>query len=238
MISEKGLARIAGSLYLVVAVLGGFAELYVRSRIVVAGDAAATADNIRESANLFRVGFMSDVVQATFFLFTAMALYLLLRHVNELVARAMVVIVAVSVAIICLNMLNQYLALQMATGEGSASVFGAAGSDALAGLFADMHAAGYLIAQMFFGLWLLPLGYLVYRSGFFPRVIGVLLAIGCVGYLADTFVQFLAPGIAESVEPLVVAPAAVGELSLVAWLLVKGVRVVERRVPAPAPAFR
>jgi hypothetical protein len=227
MESEKRLARIAGSLYLVVAVLGGFAELYVRSRIVVAGDAAATSDNIRGSATLFRVGFVSDLVQATVFLFTAMALYLLLRHVNELVARAMVVIVAVSVGIICLNLLNQYMALQVATGEGA---------DALAGQFADMHAAGYLIAQIFFGLWLLPLGYLVYRSGFFPRVIGVLLAMGCFGYLADTFVRFLAPGIAESVEPIAVAPAAVGELSLVVWLLVKGVRVVERRA-TPAPAF-
>ena len=104
----------------------------------------------------------------------------------------------------------------------------------MAGQFADMHAAGYLIAQIFFGLWLLPLGYLVYRSGFFPRTIGILLAIGCFGYLADTFVHFLAPGIAESVELLVVAPAALGELSLVAWLLVKGVRVAERRAPAPA----
>jgi hypothetical protein len=225
MDSEKRLARIAGSLYLVVALLGGFAELYVRARTVVPGNAADTADNIRASATLFRLGFASDLVQATFFLFTAMALYLLLRHVNELVARAMVVIVAVSVAIICLNLLNQYMALQVATGEGS---------DALAGLFADMHAAGYLIAQIFFGLWLLPLGYLVYRSGFFPRAIGVLLAIGCFGYLADTFVQFLAPGIAESIEPFVVAPAALGELSLVVWLLVKGVQVVERRAPAPA----
>jgi hypothetical protein len=102
------------------------------------------------------------------------------------------------------------------------------------GLFADMHSSGYLIAQMFFGLWLLPLGYLVYRSGYFPRVLGVLLAIGAVGYLVDRFVQFLAPGIAEGVEPFVVAPAAVGELSLVVWLLVKGVRVVERGTPAPA----
>jgi hypothetical protein len=225
MISDKGLARTAGWLYLVVAVLGGFAELYVRSRIVVAGDGAATADNIRESATLFRLGFASDLVQATFFLFTAMALYLLLRDVSEMVARAMVVIVAVSVGIICLNLLNQRMALQVATRGGS---------DAVAGQFTDMHAAGYLIAQIFFGLWLLPLGYLVYRSGFVPRAIGVLLAVGCFGYLADTFVQFLAPGIAESVEPFVLAPAAVGELSLVVFLLVRGVRVVERRTPAPA----
>ena len=221
MVEERRLARIAGSLYLVVALLGGFAELYVRARTVVPGDAAATANNIRGSATLFRFGFASDLVQATFFLFTAMALYLLLRHVNELVARAMVVIVAVSVAVICLNLLNQYMTLQVATGS-------AAGSDALAGLFADMHAAGYLIAQIFFGLWLLPLGYLVYRSGFFPKVVGVLLAIGCFGYLIDTFVHFLAPGIAESISTIVVMPAAIGELSFVVYLLVKGVRVPQR----------
>jgi hypothetical protein len=225
--SEKRLARIAGSLYLVVALFGGFAELVVRSGTVVPGDAGATAENIRGSATLFRWGFASDLVQATFFLLTAMTLYLLLRHVNELVARAMVVIVAVSVAIICLNLLNQYTALQLATG---------AGSDALAGLFADMHANGYLIAQIFFGLWLLPLGYLVYRSVSFPKVLGILLAVGCFGYLIDTFAHFLAPGIAGSIEGIVVAPAAVGELGFVIYLLVKGVRVRERPALVPAAA--
>jgi len=234
MTSPKTLGRIAGSMYLVVAVLGGFAELYVRSSIVVGGDAAGTADNIRDSATLFRVGFVSDLVQATFFLLTAMALYLLLRDVHELVARAMVVIVSVSVAIICLNLLNQYVALSVATGGEYTTVFGAAGSDALVGLFADMHAAGYLIAQMFFGLWLLPLGFLVYRSGSFPKVLGVLLAIGCFGYLADLFIHFLVPDVAESIAPFILAPAAIGELSLVVWLLVRGVRVAERGTPAPA----
>jgi preprotein translocase subunit Sss1 len=162
-----------------------------------------------------------------------MALYLLLRHVNELVARAMVLIVAVAVAIISLNLLNQYVALQVATGEAAP---GSAATDALAGLFADMHAAGYLIAQIFFGLWLLPLGYLVYRSGSFPKVLGVLLAVGCVGYLVDTFAHFLAPGIAESIAWIVVAPAAVGEIGFVIYLLVKGVRVSERSALVPAAA--
>src|SRR5918996_109871 len=127
MVPERRLARFAGSLYLVVAVLGGFAELVVRQSIVEPGNAALTAENIRGSATLFRLGFGADLLQATLFLFTAMALYLLLRDVNELVARAMVVIVAVSVAIICLNLLNQYTALQIATG----SVFGGTESDAL-----------------------------------------------------------------------------------------------------------
>jgi hypothetical protein len=225
----RRLARIAGLLYLAVAVLGGFAELYVRDRVLVPGDPAATAENIQGSAALFRAGFVADLAQATLFLFTAMALYLLLRGVNELVARAMVVFVAVAVAIMSLNLLNQFTALQLATGE-------TAGSVTQAGLFAQMHGAGYLIAQVFFGLWLLPLGYLVVRSGWFPKTIGVLLVVGCFGYLIDTFAQFLAPSVADGIEAFVLLPAAIGELAFVAWLLVRGVRVREPDVLVPAVA--
>jgi len=175
-------------------------------------------------------------VQATCFLLTAMALYLLLKHVNTLVASAMVTFVAVSVAIMCLNLLNQFVALSIATGEGYSSVFGSAGSDALAMLFVDMHHDGYLIAQMFFGLWLLPLGYLVVKSGYFPKALGVVLMIGCVGYLADLFAHFLTPTIAGAISPFVLAPAAVGELWFVAYLLVKAVRVPERETRVPAIA--
>ena len=224
---EKRLARIAGSVYLCVAVLGGFAELVVRDRIVELGHSGATADNIRESASLFRAGFVADLAQATLFLFTAMALYLLLRRVNELVARAMVVIVAVSVAIICLN---QWVALQLATDRALG-----ASSDAVVGLFAGMHHDGYLIAQIFFGLWLLPLGYLVVKSGWFPTWIGVLLIAGCFGYLVDTFATFLAPGVADTIEAIVLAPAAIGELSFVAYLLIKGVRDREEEPRALVP---
>jgi Domain of unknown function (DUF4386) len=228
---QKRLARIAGFLYLGVAVLGGFAELIVRERIIELGHPAAMAENIRASATLFRAGFVADLVQATLFLLTAMTLYLLLRGINELVARAMVVIVAVSVAIMCLNLLNQWVALQVATDRA----FGA-GSDELVGLFAGMHHDGYLIAQIFFGLWLLPLGYLVLRSGWFPAWIGVLLIAGCFGYLVDTFATFLAPSVADSIEAIVLAPAAIGELSFVAYLLIKGVRVREEEPLALAPA--
>jgi hypothetical protein len=148
----------------------------------------------------------------------------------------MVTFVAVSVAIMCLNLLNQLVALSIATGKGYSSVFGPAGSDALAMLFVDMQHDGYLIAQMFFGLWLLPLGYLVVKSGYFPKVLGVVLAIGCFGYLADLLARFLAPAVAESIAPLVLAPAAVGELSFIAWLLVKAVTVPERDTRVPAIA--
>ena len=230
----RTLARVAGCLYLIVAVCAMVA-VSVRSRMVVA-DAAATADNIRASATLFRFGFVSDLVQATCFLLTAMALYLLLRHVSRPVAAAMVTLVAVSVAIMCLNLLNQFVALSIATGEEYSSAFGPAGADALTALFADMQHNGFLIAQMFFGLWLLPLGYLVVRSGYVPKVLGVLLAAGGVGYLVDLFARFLAPGVAERISSFVLAPAVVGEVSFVAWLLVKSVRVPEPDAPVPATA--
>lgn len=235
MTSEKRLARIAGSLYLVVAVLGGFAELVVRRSIVEPGEAAATAENIRSSATLFRVGFVADLVQATFFLFTAMALYLLLRHVHALVAQAMVVLVAIAVAIISLNLLHQFTALQVATEAGYRSTFGPVGSDRLAMLFVDLHHNGYLIAQMFFGLWLVPLGYLVVRSGFFPKVLGVALAAGGVAYVVDLLARFLAPEFGETISPYVLIPVY-SEVVFVAYLLIKGVR--ERRPGAPSPEPR
>jgi Domain of unknown function (DUF4386) len=221
---ERRLARIAGALYLGVAVLGGFAELIVRRSVVELGDPGATAENIRDSASLFRAGFAADLAQATLYLMTAMALYLLLRGVNELVARAMVVIVAVSVAIMCLNLLNQWVALRLATDDALANASGRMGSDGLSALFAGMHHDGYLIAQVFFGLWLLPLGYLVLRSGWFPSAIGVLLIAGCFGYLVETFAMFLAPHVGEAIGEVVVIPGAIGEFWFVAYLLVKGSR--------------
>jgi hypothetical protein len=232
MRSEKRLARIAGSLYLVVAVFGVFAELIVRESVVEPGDPAATAENIRSSATLFRLGFAADLVQATFFLFTAMALYLLLRHANTLVAQAMVVLVAVAVAIICLNLLDQFTALSIATGEGYRSTFGPVGSDRLSMLFVDMHHNGYLIAQVFFGLWLVPLVYLVVRSGFFPRLLGVALAVGGFAYVVDLLARFLAPEVGETISPFVLIPVY-SEVVFLAYLLVKGVRDPGPGAPRP-----
>jgi hypothetical protein len=235
MSSPKTLARVAGSLYLSMFVFAVFAG-YVRSRIVESGDAAATAGNIRASATLFRVGFVADLVQVTCLLLAAMALYLLLKHVNTLVAQAMVTFVAVAVAIYCLNLLNQYTALTIATGQDSTRAFGKAGSDQLVLQFADMQRNGYYIAAMFFGLWLLPLGYLVVTSGYVPKVLGVLLIIGGVGYLADLFARFLAPDFGASIGPFLIAPGGIAELSFTAWLLVKAVRVPEPDALVPATA--
>lgn len=219
------LARTAGLFYLIVAILGGFAHFFSRGEVYRPGDATGTARNVVAHADLVRAGFVADLVQAAFFLFTAMTLYVLLKHVNRNAARAMVIFVAVAVAIICLNMVHQLAALLVATDTSYAGALGARGSDALVLLMLDLQHYGYLIAQIFFALWLLPLGYLVHRSGMFPRVLGVLLVIGCVGYLLDTFTLFLAPDLGAALDPFLVAPAGIAEIAMLLWLLVKGVRI-------------
>ncbi|MGV0807862.1 DUF4386 domain-containing protein [Mycolicibacterium setense] len=213
------LARIAGALYLTVAVLTIFAGV-VNTRIVEPGNAAATTDSIGSSATLFRMGFVSELAGAAAFLATGMALYLLLKHVSQQAAAAMVVFVAVSVAIQSLNLLNQNAALMIATGHYA---FSPTDSDQLTMLFADLQRDGYLIAQVYFGLWLLPLGYLVVKSDYFPNVLGVLLMTGCLGHLVDVFARFLAPGLGATISPFALTLSAVAELSFIGWLLIKAV---------------
>ncbi|MBT2225686.1 DUF4386 domain-containing protein [Nonomuraea sp. NEAU-A123] len=236
MRSPQRLARTAGLFYLIVAIFGGFAHLYVRAKVYVPGDATTTAHNTVANAGLVRVGFVADLVQAPFFLFVAMSLYLLLKHVNKDVARAMVTFVAIAVAITCLNMVHQLAALIVATEAPYATALSPQGSDALVLLMFDLHHYGYLIAQIFFGLWLLPLGYLAYRSRMFPRTLGVLLVAGCGGYLVDTFALFLAPDLGAALNPFVVAPAGIAEIVMLLWLLVKGVKTPRQDGPVPVAA--
>jgi hypothetical protein len=235
MTSPRRLARIAGILYLILALGSGFAQA-VRASIIVAGDASATANSIRDSATLFRLSFVADLVGFTFFLFTAMAIYLLLQHVNRLVAAAMVTLVAISVAITSLDLVFQFTALLIATSPGYARAFGAGGSDALVMLFADLNTNGSLISSMFFGLWLLPLGFLVFKSGYFPKVLGVLLAIGCFGYVVDLFLQFLAPAVSTALQPIYFPAVTVGEISFMLWLIFIGVKVPRLTASVPAAA--
>lgn len=233
MSTPRALARTAGLLYLIVALSTIFAGL-VNSRIVESGNAAATAGNIEASATLYRIGFVSELVGATAFLLTSMTLYLLLKHVNQMAAAAMVVFVAVSVAIQTLNLLSQNTALTIATSQDYTTAFGQPVAAQLTMLFADMQSNGFLIAQTYFGLWLLPLGYLVMKSDYFPKALGVLLVIGCCGHLVDVFSRFLAPDFGAGISPFAMTFAAVAELSFIAWLLVKAPVISGRRGTAVA----
>src|SRR6266702_2374666 len=179
--SPKRLARIAGVLYLLVGIFGGFAEGFVEPRMYVAGNAATTASNLLANSGLVRLGGVGDLLEPTVFVFLGMPLYLLLKHVNKSVASAMVVLVAISTGITCLSAVFEFEGLRVATGAVNLAAFGTAGSNALVLLLLDTQHYGILIAQIFFGLWLVPLGYLAYKSaGWFPKWLGVLLVVGGV----------------------------------------------------------
>ena len=231
--SPERIARLAGVFYLTVAVFGGFAQLYARSTVYVPGDAAATADNIVEHSALFRFGFVADLVMATSFILLGMVLYRLFKHVNKEVAAALVVFVAIGTGMILVNLLNHFAALLVATDPSYASALGAGGSDAVVLLLVDMHRYGYLIGGILFGLWLFPLGYLTYTSGMFPRVLGVVLMIGCFCYLIDTAMAFLLPDLDAAISTIVIAPAALAEFWMVGYLVLIGVRT-----PRTAPRAR
>jgi hypothetical protein len=223
MLSDRTLSRIGGLAYLGVAVAGGFAE-YVRTSQVVQGDPAATARNVADHSQLFGAAFVSDVMCAALWLVAGLALYALLRQVNPRVAVAMLVLNAVSVAIQALNLLNHVGAFLIATDATYTAGLGQrAAQDAVAFLL-QLHSQGYIIAQVYFGLFLLPLGYLVYHSGLFPRVLGVILAVGSAGYLAGVVATYLAPGFQSSVAGTFGMVGGVAEIVFLFWLLLVGPR--------------
>lgn len=222
--SPRRLARIAGVLYLLVGIFGGFAEGFVEPKMYAAGHAATTAGNLVANSGLIRMGIVADLFQATLFVFLGMTLYLLLKHVHKSAASALVVIVAIATSIMCLNAVFEFEGLRVATDGSYAAALGTQGSNALALLLLDTQHYGLLIAQIFFGLWLVPLGYLAYKSGMFPRALGVLLIAGAVCYLVDLLTAFLVPDFAQKIHQFVVIPSAIAEISMVGYLLVVGVK--------------
>jgi len=224
MTSPRRLARIAGVLYLLVGIFGGFAEGYVEPKMYVAGNAAATAANVVGNSGLVRLGVVADLVDGTVFVFLAMTLYVLLKHVDKGVARAMLILVALATAVTCIVAVFEFEGLRVATDPSYATALGAAGSNALVMLLLDTQHYGLLVGQIFFGLWLAPLGYLAYRSGMFPKALGVLLVVGTGCYIVDMLAAFLVPDLGRAIHTFVVIPSAIAELSMVGYLLVVGVK--------------
>src|SRR5579862_6589026 len=178
MNSKKKAARVAGFLYLLVGIFGGFSEGFVDPKLYVAGDAAATVGNVVASPGLVRLAVVAHLLDGTLFVFLALTLHVLLQHAQRNVARAMLVLVALATGIICLNAVFQFEALRVATDGAYAAAFGAAGADALVLLLLDTQHHGTLVAQVFFGLWLVPLGFLAHRSRLFPQWLSAVLVVG------------------------------------------------------------
>jgi hypothetical protein len=192
-----------------VAVFSGFAAS-VRSGLIVPGDAAATASHIMASEGLFRIGIVSDLIGQVFHILLVLVLYELLKTVNKNQALLMVVLALAPVPIAMLNQLNQFAVLPLLSSADYPQVM----------FFLNLHHQGVLIAQIFWGLWLFPLGYLVFKSGYIPRILGVLLIIAGLGYLIDSFGTFLSPNYGLTISMF----TFIGEVLFLLWLLIKGVK--------------
>jgi Domain of unknown function (DUF4386) len=222
MNADKKLARIAGILYLIVIVTGMFAELFVRSNLIVPGNAAATASNIMASPGLFQLGILSDLISQTCFFLTAVALYLLLRPVNKNLALLFLSCVVIGVAILCLNMLNQFAAILIVNhATDYLKPFSSDQLQALSLLFLELHKYGYLIAGIFYGGWLLPLGFVVLKSGYFPKALGVLLMAATFGHWIGVVIELFLPSFKAVTLPAY-AIASIAEVSFCLWLLIRG----------------
>ena len=226
MTSPKRLARFAGVLYLLNAITAGFAFGYVLGKVYIPGNAVTTAANVAANSGLVRLGVVSDLFQGAEWVFLAMTLYVLFRNVHQSAAGAMVVLVAIGAGIVCLNEVFQFESVRLATDSSYAVAFGAAGSSSLVLLMLEIHHYGFLAAQIFFGLWLVPLGYLAYKSGMVPRALGIALIAGGACYLVGLLAVFLIPDYAmgEKINVFVTIPSAIAETSMALYLVVIGVK--------------
>ena len=236
MNSTKKQARVAGLLYLLASIIGFFCLAYVPGKLIVSGDATATADHVRASPNLLRFGIASELTSFIIFIFVVLALYRLFKTVSEKYAVAMATLLLVSIPISLLNVLNEIAALILVSGADFLSAFEKGQLDALAYLFLRLHGQGFVVAEIFWGLWLFPFGVLVIRSGFIPRFLGVLLFIAGSGYLASSFTSLLLPSYRHLVDQFAMVLTA-GELPIIFWLLIWGAKDQPLDEQAPDPAI-
>jgi len=213
--------RFAGLLYVLMSIPGFFALIYVPSKLIVHGSATATASNIAASETLFRLGIACNLIGQAGFIFVALALYELLKGVNQRHAVVMVTLILVAIPIALLNELNAIAALVLVRGADFLSVVEKPQRDALAMLFLNLHGYGFDVAGIFWGLWLFPLGCLVYRSGFIPRFLGVLVMLNGFTYPVNSFTSLLLPQY-EHIVSRWMMPFGFGELVFMFWILIMG----------------
>ena len=223
MNSIKKQARVAGLLYLLASIPAPFSLIYVPNTFIVKGDATATANHIRNSETLFRLGITAELFGFIMFIFVVLALYHLFKGVSEKHALAMAILLLISFPIWFVNVLNDIAALILVSGASFLSVFDKRQLDALAYLFVRLHGQGYVVALIFSGLWLFPFGILVIRSGFIPRVLGYLLFIAGFGYLASSVTFLLLPAYGPIVDQIA-TKFTICELPIILWLLIWGAK--------------
>ena len=221
--SLKKTARLAGLLYLFLIITGVYIIMYVPSKIMAEGDAVTTAKNILSNEFLFRTGIIGDIISNTIFVFLALALYRLFKEVNGHQAKLMVALVIVQIPAVFIMEAFNITSLMLFKGE-ILKTFELTQRQDLAMLFFKINDYGSLALETFWGLWLIPFGQLVYKSGFIPRILGILLIIAGIAYMIDSFISLLFPSYTILVNQPTLLIVAIGEISIMLWLLIKGVK--------------
>jgi len=218
-------ARIGGVLYLVIIVAGGFSELFVRDKLIVSRDAATTASNIMAHESLWRVAFVATLVMLVCAVILTMIFYVLLSPVNRNIALLMAFFNLVSVAIESVNDLYHFAAVLILGGSGYLKAFEPNQLQAFALLSTRFFAYGYGISLLFFGFESIIRGYLIFRSSFFPRFLGVLVTISGLSYVTNSFALYLSPALSRLMTPFLLASAGIPEMVLCVWLIAKGLNL-------------
>lgn len=218
---NKKIARLAGLVFLMMFVFGLVAEIFFRQKIFSSSDLATTANNILSNTLLYRAGILSDILMSLSYMLTALVLYKLLSSVNKNMAATMVVFATAGSVLLLFNILIEIAPLYILNGNGFMSAFNSGQRQSLAMLFYNLYQHGYMIGQIFFSLWVLPLGVLIYKSGFIPKVLGILFMIETISGLLAVTVHFLLPN--STIESIMMLPMMIAEFSFMFYLLIRGV---------------
>lgn len=221
--SLKKTARLAGFLYLLLIITGVYSIMFVSSQINVQGDAASTAKNILINEFLFRTGIFNDFISNTIFVLLVLVLYRIFKQVNERQAKLMVALVIVQIPAVFIMEAFNITSLMIYKGE-ILQTFELNQRQDIATLFLKINENGMVALEVFWGLWLIPFGQLVYKSGFIPRILGILLIIAGIEYMIDSFISLLFPNYSAFVNQFTILFVAIGEISIMLWLLIKGVK--------------
>ncbi|AKB28901.1 hypothetical protein MSSIT_2182 [Methanosarcina siciliae T4/M] len=230
-ISLRQAAIVAGFGYIIIFLLGIIANFFVLQNLIVPEDAAATVNNIMVNEWQFRLGILGFIIMVIFDVVVAWALYILLKPVNRSLSLLTAWFRLVNATIFGIALYNLFSVLQLLGGAGYLTVFETGQMQAQVMLFLSAFNYTWLIGLIFFGFHLFFLGYLILRSGYIPGILGVLLMIASLGYLIDSFANFLLPSYTdyETIFMLIVfVPGVIGELSLTLWLLLKGTKLTEK----------
>lgn len=225
MNSTNKLARTAGVLYLISIIAGGWAEAFVREGLTVPKDAAATAHNILASEQMYRLGFVADLTCLVCSILLSVIFYILFKPLHKGLSLLALVISTVACAVMALNLLSQLAPLLLLHNVGYLKAFTIDQLQTLSLFFLNLQSKGYNISLLLFAFYFPVIGYLVYRSNFLPRFLGIIYTMAGVGYFINSLAWFLFPHAAAHLFPYVLLPAFIGESSMSLWLIVKGINV-------------